>query len=246
MSGQHVGDMITRLFEGRLSESESNEVYAHLEQCADCERIFERHAKAEQQLYAVADGDLAPASFDRVAARLAPPSPPRASRRFGWAFAAALAAAGSVFFVVQPSEDRMNQRGDNVTLDAKYGIRVLRLRVEQDDKVQVADAASSAIAEGDILQIVYSTGRDARLMKFGVLDDAGRPLAEIGPLPVELDAVEVRLSSRLDVGAWPTGPVRFVAVFGASSEVTAKHRWGSEPSDDDVRVRVVEGQVVAK
>ncbi len=246
MSGQHVGDAITRLFEERLSDSESNEVYAHLEQCAECRRLYERHADAERHLYAVADGDLAPASFGRVAARLAPPTPRRTSRRLGWALAAALAAAGSVFLVVQPAEDRMNQRGDNVTLDAKYGIRVLRLRLEQDDRVQVADAASSPIAEGDLLQIVYSTGRDARFVKIGVLDEAGRPIAEVGPLPVELDAVDARLSSRLDVGAWPTGPVRLFAVFGPDTEVIAKRAWSAEPRDDEVHVRVVEGQVVAK
>lgn len=248
--GTHVANAITGLFEGRLSEAEARAVYAHVRTCADCERVYERHARAERHLFAVPDGELPTAAFDRIAERvIATPTPkPRVAHRFAWAsiglFAAAMAGVLVVARLDEP--DQMSRRGAVEALDPAHALRVLRVRVGEGETIDVADATSSLLVRGDILKLVYSTGPETRFVQVDVIDEAGRSLARLPPQAVDGDVVEARLDGSLNVADWPSGPISIRAVFGPDADSTTPSSQMRDSKDEQERhVRIVKSRVEA-
>lgn len=225
------------LFTGRLSTPEVEALWGHLKGCADCQRVYERFAAAEQ---ALGSGSLSPFAQDRVALRLWSHTPPSRARG-PWVVFAALAATATLGIAIFPQPPPMQARGEHATLSAGTTLRVLRIR-NQDGQPAVEDTTSGAVGirAGDRLQLLYTNLDGATQIRVTVLLE-GQPIHSMES-PLVIGAQDRTLGEPLPVTeSWLSGKLEVVAVFGRAPLPEAP--WTDPARDGEQRVRRV---VVAK
>ncbi len=254
MSAPHMQETIARLFERGLEAQEQAKVMAHIRDCEDCKKLYERYAEAERALYASATLEgLAPPSLERVQSRLQLGVPAQKPRRlFKLAPLAAVAAAVVLFVQVSP-DDEFRARGRSSprqapALDAAFAVRVLRLRAGVDGQPRIQDAASATLAGGDKLKVLISTGASASWVNLVILSEARHVLYRSDVQRVTANTIEARLEGLVSVApSWKPGLLTLVAVFSQRREDARWTEGAHAPSDaDGVWVRTVSTRLESK
>ncbi len=254
MSAPHIQETIARLFEKGLGAQEQARAMAHIRDCEDCKKLFERYAEAERALYVGATSEgQAPPSFDRVQARLLESAPaPRPRLLFKIAPLIAIAAAVVLFIQVIPSDEfrsrGRNSPGQAPALDAAFAVRALRLRMNNDGQPQVQDAASATLVPRDKLKVLLSTGASPSWVRFVILSEDREVLYQADVQSVTENTIEARMEGLVSVmPSWKPGRLTLVAIFSEHRENAEWMKNTYLPSDaEGVWVRTMSTRLEPK
>lgn len=156
-------------FSGRLRGEALDALYAHLRDCDECQRVFERFSQAERAL-GRADGgrSLTNVERDRVRARLFKSAPPeqKSSASLWLGSFVVMTAAIIVAVVAAPRprvdvvHEQMQPRGSGPALSHTISLRVLRVRHSDSKTAVVGLGEKESVVAGDELRFLYTNLSD--------------------------------------------------------------------------------------